>query len=102
MTNAPSGAVEGLFASIFSAFRFHFLISFQMSIEAIEAVLPEMAIGFDPLRHLLQRLRLQAAGTRLGRATPRNEASPLQHFQVLRDRRLRHVEGLSQLVDRGL
>jgi len=53
----------------------------------------------DPFRHVLQRRRLQPAGSPLRFAAAGDEARALEHFQVFRDGRQAHVEGLRQLAD---
>src|SRR5271155_5199905 len=66
----------------------------QIGVEAIQALLPDNSILFHPIRNLLKRLGFQAAGTPLRLAPPRDQPSPLEHFQVLRDRGHAHVKGL--------
>src|SRR5690348_2692749 len=41
----------------------------QMSIESVEARVPEVAVGLKPVRQVLERSRLQSPGSRLRRAT---------------------------------
>src|SRR6266508_2666483 len=74
----------------------------QVFVQAIEAVLPELAIPLDPVGGLLEALRLEPAGPPLRIAAARDEAGALEDFQVLRDGRKRHVEGPGQLGDGGL
>src|SRR5262245_6170804 len=98
MTKAASVAVATLLAGIFPSFPFPCLSRFEMSIEAIEAFLPQMAVGSDPLRDQSELTRLQPARPRLGRAAARDQPRPLQHLQMLGDRRLGEVEGRGQVV----
>src|SRR5438093_4606100 len=74
----------------------------QMVFQAIEALLPELAITLHPVGGFLETLRLEPARPPLRVATARDEAGTLQHFEVLGDGWKRYVERLCQLRDRGL
>src|SRR3954468_20368399 len=74
-----------------------FLDLSQVAVETIEASLPELAVQLEPLRHVLQRPRLEPARTPLRRAAARDQACPLEHLQVLRHGGQAHREGLGQL-----
>src|SRR5437016_3722220 len=69
----------------------------EVGIEALEAPLPVAPIALGPVRHLPQRPRLEPARPRLRPAAADDEPGPLEHLQMLRDRRLAHAEGLREL-----
>src|SRR5215217_6388634 len=58
----------------------------QPLVHAIEASLPELAVGIEPLGRVLQRHRAQARGAQLCRPPPFDQTGALQHTQVLADR----------------
>src|SRR4051812_39652214 len=62
------------------------LQSLQIAVEPIEPPLPELAVALGPVHDLLERCRLQPAVTPLRLAPPGDQASALQHRQVLRHR----------------
>src|SRR2546426_1028685 len=74
----------------------------QMAFQAIEALLPELAVTLHPIGGFLETLRLEPARPPLRIATARDEAGTLEDLEVLRDGGKRHVERLRQLGDRGL
>jgi len=74
---------------------------FEVVVETVEARLPKLAIGAEPLGNLLQPLGFEATRPTLGVLAARDEPSALQHFQVLRYRWKAHIEGLGQLHDGG-
>src|SRR4051812_31246801 len=57
----------------------------EVSVEAVEASFPDDAIAFGPLRDVLERSGLDAAGSPLGVASARDEAGVLEHAEVFRD-----------------
>src|SRR6266496_676104 len=69
----------------------------QDVVEARVALLPVLAVRRDPVGDQLEAARLEAAGAALGVAAARDEAGPLEHLEVLRDRRLAHVVRFGQL-----
>src|ERR1700754_2255766 len=69
-----------------------FLQLLEVVVEAVEALLPELAVGFDPAGDLPQGLRLDLAGAALRIAAARDEPCVFQDLQMLRDVRQRHVE----------
>ena len=71
-------------------------------VETIEPGLPHLAVPFDPVGHFFQRRGLETAGAPLRVASARDQAGPLEHLQVFRDRRHAHVERLRELGDRRL
>src|SRR5207302_4253877 len=73
----------------------------QIVFQAIEALLPEAAIVLQPVGGVLERTRLEPAGTPLRLATARDQAGALQHLEVLGDGGKAHLEWLAQLRDRG-
>src|ERR687887_2878852 len=73
----------------------------QVGVQAVEALLPELAVPLDPVVDVLERSRVEATGSPLRLATACDEARPLEHLEVLRDPRQGHVEGLGQLGDAG-
>jgi hypothetical protein len=70
--------------------------------EAIELALPKPAIGIQPPRGLPQRSRLEPDATHASIAPPLHEMRPLEHAQVLADRRERHGKGPGELADGGV
>src|SRR5580700_4689694 len=60
----------------------------KMSIETVEAVGPLDVRATEPVVHREQAVELQSCGAALCVATPGDEAGPLKHLEVLRDRRL--------------
>src|SRR5262249_28906892 len=68
---------------------------------AVEALVPEAAIGLEPVRDSFERRGLEPARTPLRLPTADDQPSPLEHLQVLRDRRQAHRKGSRQLVHRG-
>src|SRR5881628_833650 len=92
-----------LFATLLTAmFLLLSLKVVQIQFEAIEAFFPERAVLLRPFRHLLEwrcrdparpPLRLPAAG---------DEPRPLEHPQVLRNRRHAHFEWFGELGDGAL
>src|SRR5919109_3320338 len=77
---APAAALFRALACMFSLLA---LQSDQIGVEPLEALLPVAAITLDPLGHVAQRLRPQAAGPRLGPAGADDEPRALEHLQVL-------------------
>src|SRR4249920_481933 len=71
-------------------------------VEPLEAGLPILAIALEPFGGLGHWPGLEPARPPLRVLAGRDEPGPLQHLEVLRDRRLAHVERLGQLRDRGL
>src|SRR5690348_17242962 len=69
----------------------------QIDPQAIQAVLPELAVALQPLHRVLERHGLDAAGAALGVTPARDEARALQHLEVLGDRGKGHVERFGQL-----
>src|SRR4051794_942396 len=68
----------------------------------VEAVLPEGAVGLEPLGRVAQRRAAQARRPKLRAAPALDEAGALEHPQVLRDRLKGHRERRGELVDRRL
>src|SRR5262249_60394886 len=64
--------------------------------EPIEPLFPEPAIFLEPIIGLLECPYVDATGAHLRIARARNEACPLQHFQMLGDCRQTHVERLGE------
>src|SRR5207249_4145851 len=93
-------------SSVFSFGRLAFITPVlqlaQQFVEPLVAFLPGMAVLLDPLRHVLQRGRLEAARTPLRLAALADEACPLKHLQVLRHSGQLEVERSRQLQDRRL
>src|SRR5262245_27940762 len=73
---------------------------FQVLVEARVARLPEAPVLLGPVRHLLERRRLQPPGAPLRIAAARDQARALQHLEVLGYGGLAHVEGRAQLGHR--
>src|SRR3984957_20195762 len=79
-------------AAMFLALRFRRLglQDFQIGIEAIQTLLEETPIVFEPIVDALQLLRLDAAGAELRFAAARDQAGALQHLEMLGDGRKAH------------
>ena len=69
-------------------------------VEPAMALVPERLVAGEPLRRVAQALPFQVAEPGSRPATARNEPCPLEHLEVLRDRRLRHRERGRKLGDR--
>src|SRR5262245_18577774 len=74
----------------------------QVLVQTIEAQFPEAAVALNPVRHVLERARFQAAGSPLGPPPACNQARVLEHLEVLGDCRKAQVEGLGERGDRLL
>src|SRR6202044_2711795 len=72
-------------AAMFLALRFRRLglQHFQIGVEAIQTLLEEPAIVFEPVVDALERLRLDAAGAELRLAAARDQAGAFQHLEML-------------------
>src|SRR5687767_7522047 len=68
----------------------------EQVVEPLERTLPERAVLREPLRRLGEWATLQVAGAALRVPPSRHQPSPLQHLEVLGDRRLRHRERLAE------
>jgi hypothetical protein len=73
----------------------------EVGIHPVERAFPEWAIFREPTVELLQRFRLQLAGTPLRLAAAGDEAGAFQHFQMAGDGGKRDVERLGEIVDGG-
>src|SRR5580704_11488196 len=82
--------------------RFLGLELLQVIVEAVETLVVEAAIMFEPVIDLFQRARLNAARPPLRFAAARDQAGALKHLEMLRHRRQRHSEGLGQLEHRSV
>src|SRR5262245_378403 len=76
------------------------LQSFQVVVEAFEAVLPEPSILLEVRRDLLQGSRVELARSPLRVAASDDEPCALEHLEVLADRGKAHVERRGELGDR--
>src|SRR5262249_15656829 len=74
----------------------------QIVTKAIQPLLPKPAILLKPGIGFFERPHVDATGAHLRVAGARNETRALQYFQVLRNRRQRHVERLRELQHRSL
>src|SRR5205085_5707106 len=74
-------------AAMFPLLPFHLL---EISVELVVAFLPERPVGLRPVGHVLDGLRPQARRPTLRLPAAGDEAGPLQHLEVLRDRGLAH------------
>jgi hypothetical protein len=88
--------------SFFLVLSFSGVNSFQVLVQSIEALHPELAVAFDPLVHLDEWIDTESARPPLGIAAASNQASPLQDVQMLRHCRAADVEWACQLVDGDL
>ena len=75
---------------------------FEQGVEALVIALPELAVALQPLGCFRERLRLELSRPPLRVTAARNQAGPLQHLEVLGDRRLTDRERLRQLRNRRL
>jgi len=71
----------------------------QIIVEPVHALLPELAVLFEPFGRLLQGGGFQMARTPLSFSTPFDQPRAFQHFQVLGYRRRRYCERLGELFD---
>src|SRR6516164_9796705 len=92
-----SRAASALFRTLASMSLLLSLQLAEVAIEAAEAAFPVTAVTLRPLRHIAQRCRLQAAGTRGPAPSTSDQACALEHLQMLGDRRLAHREGPREL-----
>jgi hypothetical protein len=74
----------------------------KVTVEMVETLVPDLPVGVDPRRCVLEWRSLEAAGAPLGVLASDHETSSLEDLQVLRDRLQRHGERLGQLADRRL
>src|SRR6266571_817677 len=74
----------------------------QVLVQPVVALLPEAAVRLGPLGYLLQRPRFEPGRPPLTLPSPRDQTRPLQHLQMLRDRRQAHLERFCQLGHCGL
>src|SRR5580658_10246729 len=103
-TRSAGSAAMLFFAAIFLFLRVRFALLqlAQIVLEAIERLLPETAIVFEPVRRVLERSGGEPAWTPLRLAAALDKASALQHFEVLGNGGHAHLEGLGQLGHGGL
>jgi hypothetical protein len=74
----------------------------QVVVEAIEALLPVPTVLADPVGHVAQPFRLEAARSPLSLAPLLDEPGALENLEVFRDRRKAQVKWGCQLRDRRL
>src|SRR5512138_2328868 len=74
------------------------LQSLKVIVQPLEAPRPEAAILLDPVGDFAQSFRTQLHGSPLLVAAPLDQASPLEHLQVLRNRGQTHLERCRQLT----
>src|SRR3546814_8614249 len=87
------GAASGLAAIVVSFLGVLHLQLVEIVLQPVEALLPELPIALQPARGILQRRGIQPAGPPLRLAPATDEAGPLQHLQVLGNRRQAHEIG---------
>src|SRR5262245_27295616 len=104
MTISRSDGVVNVVAALcFTVTLLLLLLQFnQIFVEACEAFVPEAAIVFEPVGDILERRRLDAAGPPLCLATLRDQASALQHLEVLGHGGRADRKRLGELFDGGL
>lgn len=73
-----------------------------MIFESVKALVPRLAILFDPSRNFFEWNRSQPARPSLRIAASFNQARAFEHFQMLGDRRHRHIKRLGQFGHRSL
>src|SRR5439155_874994 len=74
----------------------------QVLVQSVVALFPEPPVRRGPLRDLPERTSLEPGGPPLPFPAPRDQPRPLEHLQVLGDRRQAHLEWRRQLSHRGL
>src|SRR5947209_7676623 len=73
----------------------------QVDLEAVEALVPQIAIMLEPVVDALEGDRLDAARPPLRLAPARDQAGAFQHLEMLRYRRQAHRKGLGEFRHRG-
>src|SRR5882762_6117767 len=73
----------------------------EVAVQLVEALLPVAPVVLDPVGDALERIGLKPAGTPLRLAAALDQASALEHFEVLGNGGQAHLEGLGQFHDRG-
>jgi hypothetical protein len=73
-----------------------------VTLEAIEAQLPDRAVLLEPCGDAAQRRALDPGRAQLCGSSTRDQAGALEHLQVPRDRLHAERERLGELVDRDL
>src|SRR5688572_570192 len=84
--------------SFLSLLRFGFLLG-EVFAEAVETTLPTRAPSRDPLLGFAQRRGVDLARADAAGFFGSDEPTPLQHLQMLEDRRKRDGERLGELAD---
>src|SRR5258706_7728025 len=82
----------------------HLVLALQLlevAVEPVEGLLPVAPVVLDPLGDVLERSRLEPAGTPLSLTPALDQPGALQHPQLPGDCRKAYVEGLGQFQDRG-
>src|ERR1039458_575923 len=74
----------------------------QITLEAIEALLPEAAVMLQPIRGSLEWTRREPAWPPLCLATTHDQPRAFQHLEVFGNAGKAHGKRLRQLGDRGL
>src|SRR6185295_4491722 len=74
----------------------------EQRVEPLEIRVPHLPITLDPQIRGLEGLCLEVTRPPLRISAARDEPRALEHLEVLRDRRLAHIERLGELVDRGI
>src|SRR3954468_11504224 len=74
----------------------------EVGVETFEALLPVPPVQADPIGHVAERGCAQTTRPPLRLTTLLDEASALQHPQVLGDRGLAHLEGFGEVLHRRL
>src|SRR5260221_11199806 len=69
----------------------------QVAAKTVEALFPEPPIVLDPVRHILERARLETRGAPLSLAAARNQAGALLHLERLGEREQASIKRLGHL-----
>src|SRR5580658_8298672 len=101
MTSAGSPAGGALLSFFPSMPLLLGLQLFQVIAQPVEVLFPKPAIVAKPVVDIAKGRRGKPARPPLRLAAALDEAGALQHFQMLRNRRKAHVEGRTELGDRG-
>src|ERR1700676_1361459 len=81
---------------LFLLFHLH-----EIAVELIEAALPKSALPRKPVLCHPQLLWHELVGPDASRFVGANKPAALQHFEVFHEGGQRHIEGRSEITDRG-
>src|SRR4051812_40610123 len=105
ISSAPTvvvGFMSSLASGSLAFWRVRRLELLEQRIESLVVRFPVFPVALQPLVRDGQWLRLEAPRAPLRVVPPRYEPGTLEHFEMLRDRWLTHVERLGELVHRSI